>query len=199
MVRTGRRPGSSDTREAILEAARLSFSEEGYDGSTIRGIAGRAQVDPALVHHYFGNKEGLFVAAMKLPVDPGQMLPRLLEGGTEGLGERILRLFLTIWDSEPTRSPFVALVRSASSNERAATLLREFIGREIIGRVAEGIQADHAELRAALVGSQLIGLGMARYIIQIEPLASVDSAAIVASIAPTIQHYLTGDLADVEW
>lgn len=194
MVRTGRRPGASATRDEILDAARRGFTEEGYDGSTIRGIARHAGVDPALIHHYFGTKEGLFAAAMNLVVDPAQLLPHLLEGEPEGLGDRLLELFLTIWDAGPTRSPFVALVRSASSNERAATLLREFVGREIIARIAASLDTDHAELRATLVGSQLIGLGMARYIVKIEPLASAHTSTVVSCIAPTIQRYLTGDL-----
>lgn len=194
MVRTGRRPGETQTRQVILDAARRSFADQGYDGATIRAIAGRAGVDPALVYHYYGSKEQMFAAAMELPFRPSEAIPALLEGGPGGLGERILRLFLSIWDQSPEANPFLALIRSASSNERAAAMLREFISREVIGRLAGSLGVSHAELRAALAGSQIAGLGMARYILRIEPLASADHDTVVACVAPTLQRYLAGDL-----
>lgn len=194
MPRTGRRPGESGARTAILDAARLSFAQEGYDGSTIRSIAGRAAVDPALVHHYFGNKDSLFAAAMQFPLNPAEALTPLLEQGLDGLGERLLRLFLSVWDRSAPASPFVAMIRSASSNDQAAAMLREFISREVIGRLAHALATDHPELRATLVGSQLVGLGFARYVVRLEPLASEDADTVVRCIAPTIQHYLTGRL-----
>lgn len=97
--RTGRRPGNPGTREAILDAARTSFAQRGFDGSTIRGIAGTAGVDPALVHHYFGSKDQLFLAAMQAPIDPRELLPKVLDGDRDGIGERLVRMFLTVWDS----------------------------------------------------------------------------------------------------
>jgi AcrR family transcriptional regulator len=190
MVRTGRRPGESGTREAILDAARRAFAEQGYDGATIRGIAGGAEVDPALVYHYYGSKEELFVAAMELPFAPSEIIPHLLEGDPEALGERILRVFVSIWD-QPGVSPFVALLRSASSNEQAAAMLREFMSQEVIGRIARSLGVSQAELRATLVGSQLAGLVMVRYILRVEPLASADHETVIASVAPTLQRYLT--------
>src|SRR5258706_15310717 len=99
MARTGRRPGNQDTREAILAAARRAFSERGFDGASIRAIATSAGVDPALVHHYFGSKDQLFVATMQLPIDPSQFLPKVFEGGIDGVGERLVRTFLQLWDS----------------------------------------------------------------------------------------------------
>ncbi len=192
MTRTGRRPGGTDTREAILSAARKAFARGGFDGATVRGIAGAAGVDPALVHHFFGTKQALFVAAMEFPVDVGAILPALLAPGVDGLGERLVRLLLSVWESE--RSPFIALIRGAVSHEESAALLREFISRELLGRVAAAAEADRPELRATLIGSQLIGLAMARYIIRIEPLASADAATVVAAVAPTVQRYLTGPL-----
>jgi AcrR family transcriptional regulator len=191
--RTGRRPGRPETREAILAAARAGFSGEGYDGATIRGIARLADVDPALVHHYFGTKEELFVAAMELPVRPSEMVPALLAPGPEGLGERILRMFFAVWESDSGGS-LQALIRSAASNERAAAMLREFVGKELIGRIARALEVDHADLRATLAGSQIMGLGMARYVIRVEPLASADRETVIAAVAPTFQRYLAGDL-----
>ncbi|HXF36715.1 MAG TPA: TetR family transcriptional regulator [Actinomycetota bacterium] len=193
MARSGRRPGPSGTREAILRAARRAFHVHGYDGATIRGIAAAAGVDPALVHHFYGSKEQLFAAAMEVPFTPSEVIPALLEGGAAGLGERILRFFLAAND-RPEAGPFVALIRSASSNERAAAMLRGFIVREVIGRLAGALGLPHAELRASLVGSQLAGLAMARYVLRVEPLASADPDTVVAWVAPTLQRYLTGEL-----
>jgi AcrR family transcriptional regulator len=193
VVRSGRRPGDTNTREAILDAARAGFHEEGYAGATIRGIAARAQVDPALVHHYFGNKRTLFVAAMKLPVDPQQIVGMLLQADTDSLGERLVRLFLSIWEGTDT-SPFVALIRSAMSEEAAARMLGDLIAQEIIGPVAAALGTDHPELRAALAGSQMVGLAMLRYILRLEPIASSDQELLVSALGPTLQRYLTGEL-----
>lgn len=194
MARTGRRPGESDTREAILAAAMRAFAQGGYDGASLRSIAGAAGVDPALVHHYFGSKHGLFVAAMQFPVDPGAVLPALLAPGVDGLGERLVRFFLSLWDGAGDRSPFLALIRGAVSHEESAALLREFVTREVLGRVAAAVDQPEPELRATLVGSQMVGLAMARYVIRIEPLASADAETVVAAVAPTVQRYLAGPL-----
>lgn len=194
MARTGRRPGSSDTRAEILASARRAFAQGGYDGATVRAIAGDAGVDPALVHHFFGTKPELFAAAIQFPVDPGAVLPALLAPGVAGLGERLVRFFLSIWETGQERSPFLALIRGAVSHEESAALLREFITREVLGRVAAAVDAPQPELRATLVGSQLVGLAMARYVIRIEPLASAGVETVVAAVAPTIQRYLAGTL-----
>src|SRR5437660_6065467 len=130
MPRTGRRPGTGGTREKILAAARSRFGQEGYDGTTIRGIAAGAGVDPALVLHYFGSKEGVFLAAVEFPIDPAEFVPRLLAPGLDGLGERLVRFFLETWDS-PAGSPLLGLVRSVVGNERAAALMRDFVSREV--------------------------------------------------------------------
>ncbi len=194
MARSGRRAGGSGTREAILDAARTSFADGGYDGATIRGIAGLAGVDAALVHHYFGTKEQLFVAAMRLPIDPGVMIPALLAPGLDGLGERLVRLFLSIWDSPEAVSPFVGLIRGAMTHEKSAAMLREFIGTAVIGRLTASLDVDRGQLRGTLVGSTLLGLALARYVIRIEPLASTPTDEVVAAVGPTVQRYLTGPL-----
>src|SRR3954468_4972611 len=112
----GRRPGATTTREGILDSARHLFASRGYDGTTIRGIATAAGVDPALVHHYFGSKDQLFLAAVEAPADPAELLPAVLAGGRDRLGESVVRLLLSIWDV-PMRSAGLALVRSAVGNE----------------------------------------------------------------------------------
>jgi AcrR family transcriptional regulator len=194
MARTGRRPGNSGTREAILESARRVFAEHGYQRATIRGVAELAGVDPALVHHYFGTKQGLFVAAVQLPVNPVEQLTALLADDPELVGERLIGVFLTVWDHAADASPLLALVRSAVGDDQAAAMLREFITEEVLGRIAGQIGSPNARLRATLVGSQLIGLLMARYVIKVEPLASAPADQVAAAIGPTLQRYLTGDI-----
>ena len=194
MARTGRRPGVSGTREAILDAARRAFAEQGYQHATIRGVADLAGVDPALVHHYFGTKQGLFVAAMQLPVNPVEQLTAVLAEDPGQAGERMVEVFLSIWDHAADQSPLLALVRSAVGDEHAAAMLREFITEEVLGPVAHRLGSPDARLRATLVGSQIIGLAMARYIVRVEPLASAPAAQVAAAIGPTLQRYLTGDL-----
>ena len=194
MARTGRRPGESGTRDAILDAARESFAERGFTGTSVRAIAARAGVDPALVHHYFGTKDGLFAAAMQPPVDPAAVAPVLLEPGLDGLGERLVRFFLSVWEQPVPRARVQAILRSALTEEAAAALLRDFVTREVLGRVAAAVDAPDAPLRASLVGSQLVGLGMLRYIVRVEPLASADGETVVAAVAPTLQRYLTGEI-----
>lgn len=192
MARTGRRPGRQDTREAILAAARDAFAEKGFDGASIRYIATSAGVDPALVHHYFGTKDQLFLAAMQIPMDPGKIIPQLAAAGMNGLGERLVRTFIGIWDS-PAGAAGVALLRSAVRNEFAARMLREFITTQIMRRVLTHLDLDPAEIptRASLVASQIIGLAMMRYVIKLEPLASAAPDAVAAAIGPTLQRYIS--------
>jgi AcrR family transcriptional regulator len=188
--RTGRRPGAGGTREKILAAARTHFGKAGYDGGTVRGIAAAAGVDPALVLHYFGSKEGVFRAAMDFPIDPAEFIPRLLAPGLDGLGERLARFFLDTWDS-PAGQPLLGLIRSVVGSEDAAALLREFVSREVLGRLAKALEVDQPQLRASLAGSSLIGLAMLRYVVKIEPLASAPSEQVAAWVGPAIQRYLT--------
>lgn len=194
MARTGRRPGNSGTREAILRAATEEFGELGYERATIRGVAGRAGVDAALVHHYFGPKKDLFVASLELPVNPADVAASLLADDLEVAGERLVGLFVSLWDHGASRQPLMALIRSAASSESAAAMLREFATREVFSRVVERLGSPDAQLRANLVISQLIGLAMARYIVKVEPLASMPAASVAAAVGPTIQRYITGDL-----
>jgi len=196
--RTGRRPGASDTRARVLQAARTSFGDRGFDGATIRDIALRAGVDPALVHHYFGSKQQLFVAAMEFPFDLALMVPRLLEGPHDELGGRFVRFFLELWDAPANRPLLLGVVRSASTDPVAAAMFRRLLAEGPFLALARAIERPDAALRATLAGSQLIGLAMARYVVAVEPLASAPSEVLVRALAPTIQRYFTGDLADTE-
>lgn len=192
---TGRRPGDSGTHEAILLAARLEFGESGYDGATIRAIAARALVDPALVHHYFGSKEQLFEAAVELPIAPDTIVSAILAGERERLGEEIVERFLTVWEEPHNRPVFMAILRSIVSNEQAAELARRLLVKEIFGPLAVTLGVLDAELRAALAGSQFIGLALMRYVGRVEPLASADVDTVAVAVGPTIQRYLTGDIS----
>ncbi|HJY26328.1 MAG TPA: TetR family transcriptional regulator [Actinomycetes bacterium] len=192
----GRRPGGVDTRAEIVTAARQEFAEKGYDGVTLRGIARVADVDPALVHHYFANgKEELFVAAMQLPFSPAERLPDVLAGGVDGLGERMTRFFLSVWGDPRGREPFLAVLRAALTNEQAAAMLRGFVAQTILSRVAAALDVppEERELRVEVAAAQLIGVAMLRYVIRIEPLASATDEDVVALVAPTLQRYLTPD------
>ncbi|MGH3984144.1 MAG: TetR family transcriptional regulator [Pseudonocardiaceae bacterium] len=189
----GRRRAGEDTRAALLDAARVEFTERGFDGATVRAIAQRAGVDAAMVNHWFGGKDGLFVAAMEIPVNPAEILPRILDGAPEQLAERILRAFLSVWDANGGGA-LAALMRSVASHEQAARMMREFVSRVVIGRIVSAVAPDRLELRAALCGTQLAGLAMIRYVIRLEPLASAEHDTVVAVIAPNLQRYLTGTL-----
>jgi len=193
--RTGRRPGSPDTREAILAAARQAFAERGFDNATVRQIATAAEVDPALVHHYFGTKEQLFLATVQVPINPQELLPAVLAGGKDNVGENLVRTFIRVWDS-PAGTAGAALIRSAMGSEWTARMLREFLTTQILRRVIRQLDMEPSEapLRAALIASQMAGLAMMRYIIKLEPLASAPAETIIATIAPTIQRYATGPL-----
>jgi AcrR family transcriptional regulator len=192
--RTGRRPGPNQTRAAVLDAARAAFAERGYDAVSVRAVARDAGVDPALVHRFYGSKEELFVAAMALPVSPSQLVESVLAGGVEQVGERLVRTVLGLLDASDAFAPILALIRGAVSNERAAALLREFIAREVLGRLAAAASPDRPELRASLAGSQIIGLAMARAVVGVPPLATTDAETVVACVGPAVQRYLTGAL-----
>ncbi len=191
--RRGRRPGTPDTRAAILDAARKSFASSGYAGTTIRGVAGAAGVDAALVHHYFGTKDDLFVAALQLPVDPRIELAPVLALGPDGAGERILRTVLGVWEDPDNRLPLLATARGLMDGSETRLVTEGFLPI-VIGPIGEALALDRAPLRMQLFASQMIGLILLRYVFEVEPLASLPAEEVVATYAPTMQRYLTGDL-----
>jgi AcrR family transcriptional regulator len=197
-TRSGRRPGNQDTKQSILEAARFAFAEKGFDKASIRAIAGEAQVDPALVHHYFGTKEKLFLASMNSPINPAELIPKALEGPREQAGERLVRLVLSIWDS-PAGAVAIGMFRSALSNEWTARLLREFVVTQILRRAAAELSMNEQEapMRAALMATQMAGLITARYVLKIEPLVSAPPETLVAALGPNVQRFLTEPLPGV--
>lgn len=192
--RTGRRPGESHTRDAILAAARTAFAARGLSGATIRGIAADAGVDPALVAHYFGSKRGLFVEAVQFPVDPGALADRLRDGAPEEAAIRAANFFFETWEHPAFRAVLLSLLRAGLEDERAAAMLRDRLSANLVGPAIASLGADQPELRGALVASQVLGLAAVRYILRFQPLASLPPDEIAALVAPTIQRYLTGPL-----
>lgn len=192
--RRGRRPGNSDSRQAILAAARQRFGQRGYEGTSIRTVAEHAKVDAALVYHFFTSKEGLFEASMRDAVQPGELREAVLAGGVDGMGERMVRAFLGLWENDPRRDQLASILRSAVSHQAAAEMVRRFMVNEVLVPIARTAGGSRPEVRAGLMGSQLIGLAFTRYVVEIPPVATMEVDDVVAAVAPTIQRYLTGAL-----
>ncbi|MEU2829631.1 TetR family transcriptional regulator [Streptomyces lavendulae] len=179
------------TQERIRLAAREVFAERGYDKTSVRGVAKVAGVDPALVHHYFGSKDDLFAAAIEVSMEPALVVPAIVGDGPEGIGERLARYFLGIWENPVSRAPLLAVIRSALTHEAAAKVLRGLILRRVLERVAADLDVPDPTLRAELAASHMIGIALLRYVVRVEPLASAAPETIVALVAPTLQRYLT--------
>jgi AcrR family transcriptional regulator len=192
-IKRGRRPGPSTTRDTILAAARERFAEQGYDRVRMRDVAADAGVDVALVNYHFGSKDGLFGAALEMPEPMAALMADVLEHGEiDDFGERFLRRVLEVWDDEETGGALVALVRSAMSHPPAAERLREFVQAELLARIAERLGVPDADRRAALFGSQLIGVMLYRHVLRVEPVASMPREELVERAAPALQRHLTG-------
>jgi AcrR family transcriptional regulator len=192
-IRRGRRPGPNTTRDAVLAAARERFAQHGYDRVRMRDVAADAGVDVALVTYHFGSKDGLFAAALEMPTPMAALMADVLEHGeVDDFGERFLRRVLEVWDDEETGGALVALVRSAMSHPPAAERLREFVQAELLARIAGRFDTPDADRRAALFGSQLIGLMLYRHVLRVEPVASMSRDELVERAAPALQRHLTG-------
>lgn len=192
----GRPKGSTTgtTKAAIRRAASKEFSHAGYEAASLRSVARRAGVDPALVHHYFKDKDDLFVQAMHIPVNPGEIIAQAATAPLEQMGEALVRALLTTWRKPAFRTAATAMIRGLISSSSATKILRPFLQKEIFSRLGSRLPEDSAEPRVALVASQIIGLIVARYIIDLEPVASMDDEQVIELVAPTIQRYLTGEL-----
>jgi AcrR family transcriptional regulator len=192
--RTGRRTGATQTREQIAVAARAQFAELGYDRATFRGIAAAAGVDPALVVHFFGSKDNLFREVMQLPPGFSEALVRIADGPREQIGLRLAELVIGALENPVTRPVVLGRIRSASSHPHAAALVRETVARDL-SAVSGAITDDQPEKRAVLIGVQVVGIALVRYVVQVEPLASLPAPEVVELIAPTFQRYLTEPLS----
>jgi AcrR family transcriptional regulator len=177
-----------------VAAARDLFAQQGYERTTMRAVAARADVDPALIHHYFGTKDGLLAAALTPPIDPKQLLAGL-SAQRDRAGHELVRRVLGVWDEHPVLlGQMLALVRTALSNDHATALLRQALHRTVVAAVGEVAAADRRELRAALVVTQMSGLLLSRYLVQVPGIVDAEPAVLVAALGPVVQHYLTGRL-----
>ena len=195
--RPGRPAGNSDTRDRILASARELFARNGIGNTSIRAVAAAAGVDSALVHHYFGTKEKLFGAAVRIPIDPMEVIGPLREVPVEELGYQIPSKLLPLWDSE-LGAGLMATLRSMLAGSEVnlfRSFIQDVIAVEVGGRVDD--PPGSGVIRVQFVASQLIGVVMARYILELEPFKSLPAERIARTIAPNLQRYLTGDLSDV--
>jgi AcrR family transcriptional regulator len=192
--RTGRRPGASGTQEQILEAARKLFLERGYQGATMRAIAKEAGVDASLIVHFFGNKLTLFSEAVEWPFEPDEVMPRLLADGRANVGRNVVALLVRVWDRYGTRNPVLTLVAAAVTEAEAAEMLGEFVRERLFSPLLDRLGSDRPQERANLLASQLLGLGLVRYVLRYEPLASAKPSQVIDWVAPNVQRYLTGKL-----
>lgn len=193
--RVGRRPGNQDTRGQIITAARQAFAAKGFAGASMRGIAAEAGVDAALIHHYFENKEQLFLATVALPLEMPQKLEEVATGGLDGIGERLVRTVLGVWDSDLQPS-LIAGIRTTLTDPALTRSVGEFLALEIIGRVLrrDDLPPEEANRRAGLAASQVLGLVIGRYVLQLPLLVSRRSEDLVVEIGPTVQRYLDGHI-----
>ncbi len=187
-----RRTGDADARAQILEAASKEFLEKGYDATSLRAIARRADVDPALVHHYFSEKPELFAASVSSPMRPDLIVKEVLRGPRDQMGVNLVIVVLTQMESGKSAERIISLIRTALGHDFAATMLRQFITREVLKKVAAELGVDDGELRAGAVASQIVGLFMVRYGVRVEPLASASIDEVARRIGPVIQWHLTG-------
>jgi AcrR family transcriptional regulator len=192
--RPGRRPGESRTRAAILAAARTQFADNGFDAASVRAIARAADVDPALVLHYFGSKAALFAQALEIPIEPGEIVERVVLGPRDELGRRLALFFLSIWDDPSRNQQIKATLRAATTSPEAADMLRERVGERVLRPVGEHLGVPDAALRMSLCASHLVGIGITRYIVHIEPIASLEPEQLADLVSPALQRYLTGSL-----
>jgi AcrR family transcriptional regulator len=190
----GRRPGSSNTRETILAAARNQFAERGYTHASLRAIAATAGVDHKLIAYFFGSKRGLFVAASELPLDPAAALLQVIGGDRSEIGARLRAWLTELMEQPELHQRLTGMLRAAASDPSTAELLREFLDRELFSRATRLLGADGA-LRVNLLGSQLLGLIVARYVVKVQPLATMEPAAVAAALAPTFERYLTDPIS----
>jgi len=196
MSPVGRRPGKLSARDDIIRAARETFAERGYDGTSLRAVARAAGVDAALIHHYFEGKAGLFMAAMALPCevqpDADAGPPAVVRSGAA-----VVEGFLTMWDlAEGTGSSFVSCVGAMAASPDVADAVREFVQAQISQHITPlaSDNADTTEARRALVASQLMGLAYTRYVLRAPPISTASPAEIGHWVGPTLERYGGGVL-----
>src|SRR3984957_10324799 len=193
----GRRPGNVDTKGQIVDAAKRVFAAKGYDGASLRAVAREADVDPALVHHYFDGKASLFVAAMALPFDPRAVPVHEHPDRSTSAGTVVITGFLTMWDhAEGTGSSFASCVAGMAASTSVADAMREFVAERVWERspVIQGESEGQTRQRRALVASQLMGLAFIRYILRVPPISTTTPEEIARWAGPTLDRYMAGPI-----
>jgi AcrR family transcriptional regulator len=186
----GRRPGDSGTRDALLGAAARLFAERGYDGASMRLIAGEAGVDPALIRHFFGDKQGLYAATLADDSNINQALAAVLTGDPAEVGRRASAAYLGLWEDEPTATTLRALFRSAVASDKAVNAFTQVMAPHILAAGPPRLSAPLALRHVALAGAQLLGIAVGRYVLALEPLATMTRDEVVDAVAPAIQRHL---------
>jgi len=184
------RMGTDDVRDAVLDAARAAFHARGYVRTSMKGVAAAAGVAPEVVNRYWNSKESLFAAAMQLPFDPASAMPQLVAPGLDGMGERLTRATLDMLADEQTRNDFIALFQAGASATKAARGMQDFIERSMVDRLVRVLGVPDARLRVNLIMAYLMGIATTRYIVRLEPVASMPEDDLVRLVAPTIQNWL---------
>jgi AcrR family transcriptional regulator len=182
---------SDDITKQVLEAARAAYARRGYVETTVKGVAAAAGVAPDVVRRYYANREALFAAAMRLPVDPATSIAQLLAPGIDGLGERMVRVTLRMLDDPETREQLAEMVRMGAGANKATASMREFLESAVVDRVVTFLGVPDARMRVTLATSYLLGIATSRYVLKLEPLASATEDEVVAMVAPAIQAALT--------
>lgn len=189
--RRGRRQGEPVSRDVVLAAAKDRFASDGYEKSTLRAIARDAHVDPSMVLYLFGSKDELFRESLRLIMDPDALVAALSDGDGD-IGTRMLRAYLSIWETPDTAGSMRAMLQSATSNPDAHEAFRGFMQSYVLPAVSEVLGGgEQARMRAMLAASQLVGMAMLRYVMQVPPIATLSGDEVVRLIAPTVTRYLS--------
>ena len=191
MTRIGRPRGKTDTRNVILGVARRLFADAGYDKTSVRDVAAAADVDPAMIRHYFGSKAELFRATMGWPFEPADIAARVTGGDRGEIGERLTRVFFEAWEQPDSRAPLLAILRGAATHDESAKLVRQFIQGQVYAHIATALGPPDAELRIDLAMSQLLGIAYLRHILKVEPVASTPVDELIKRTAPIVSRHLT--------
>lgn len=182
--------GTDDVRDAVLDSARAAFHARGYVRTSMKGVAAAAGVAPEVVNRYWNSKESLFAAAMRLPFDPASAVPELVAPGLDGMGERLTRATLDLLRDQDTRNDLIALFQAGASATKAAKGMQDFLERSVVDRLVRTLGVPDARLRVNLIMSYLLGISTSRYVLRLEPLASMSEEEVVRLVAPTVQTWL---------
>lgn len=193
MTPRGRRPGDADTRERILASARRLFSEKGYERASMRVIGRDAQVDPSLIVHYFGSKEGLLAECLQLPLDPRVVLAEVSQAPPEQRGRLMVAALVAAWERPELQQHLMGMLRTGTSHDTAREALQRSL-HDAVQPVVAGLAIDDPDRRSALVMSQIAGLAITRYFLRIPEVVALTPDEIIAAVGPTVQRYLTGPL-----